>query len=135
MEKDLVLDASVALKWFIDEDQSYEARRLVKLIKQGKISVYVPPIFPFEVANILSLKENISPESLFASIGFLYSLNLRSGINSEEFLVKSATISKDFKITVYDASYIALAQDLKIDFLTADKKLKDKVKLSFIKLL
>lgn len=131
----MVLDASVALKWFIDEDKSSEARRLVRLIKQDKVSVYVPPIFPFEVVNILSLKENISSQSLFASIGFLYSLNLRPGINSEEFLVKSATLSKNFKITVYDASYVALAQDLKIGFLTADKKLKDKVKLSFIKLL
>lgn len=135
MEQDLVLDASVALKWFIDEDQSSKARRLVKLIKQGRVTIYVPPIFPFEVANILSLKENISPESLFASIGFLYSLNIRPGINSEEFLEKSVMVSRDFKITVYDASYIALAQDLKINFLTADKKLKDKVKLSFIKLL
>ncbi len=87
------------------------------------------------MVNTLSLRENISSPSLFASIGFLYSLNLRSGINSEEFLEESATISRDFKITVYDASYIALAQDLKINFLTADQKLKDRVKLPFIKLL
>lgn len=135
MVGDLVLDASVALKWFIDEEESHKARRLMRSIKEGKVSVYVPPIFPFEVANILSLKENISSELLFSSIRSLYSLGLQSGINSEEFLEKSVQVSRDFKITVYDASYVALAQDLKIDFLTADKKLKDKVRLSFIKLL
>lgn len=135
MDADLVLDASVALKWFIDEEGSHKARRLMRSIKGGKVLVYVPAVFSFEVANILSLKENISSELLFSSIRFLYSLGLQSGINSEEFLEKSVRISRDFKITVYDASYVALAQDLKIDLLTADKKLKDKVKLSFIKLL
>lgn len=74
MAGNLVLDASVALKWFVDEEGSHKARRLMLWIKGGKVSAYVPPIFPFEVASILSLKENISLELLLSSIKLLYSL-------------------------------------------------------------
>lgn len=40
------------------------------------------------------------------------------------------------EITVYDAIYVALAEELNYDFLTADKKLFDKTKdLDFVKFL
>ena len=43
--------------------------------------------------------------------------------------------SRQNRISAYDASYVTLARLLNVDLITADKKLKEKVNLSFVKLL
>jgi len=48
-------------------------------------------------------------------------------------LKETRLLGKRYKITAYDANYIALAKKLHIDFVTADKKLVKKVNLSYVK--
>ena len=53
-----------------------------------------------------------------------------------DILTLVAEIAYRYNITFYDASYIALAQELGLQFITADQKLYNKVEnLSFIKVL
>ena len=53
----------------------------------------------------------------------------------EEFLA-GITLSRRYRITLYDAAYISLAKRLKCPFVTADKRLYEKVKeLKGVKLL
>src|SRR3989339_351481 len=57
------------------------------------------------------------------------------GFGQNEYL-SSIYLSKRYGITLYDASYIELAQRLKCRFITADRKLYEKVKgISGIELL
>jgi predicted nucleic acid-binding protein len=53
----------------------------------------------------------------------------------EEFL-SSISVSRKYKISVYDASYMILAERLNCDFITADAQLSRKTKdLKFVRLL
>ncbi len=55
---------------------------------------------------------------------------------TEKLAQAAATLSKDYKISAYDAAYVALAQSLGCQFITADKKLYRKIKsLELVRLL
>jgi predicted nucleic acid-binding protein len=45
---------------------------------------------------------------------------------------RTVEVAVEKEITVYDASYIALAESLNSKFYTSDKKLIDKVNLNFV---
>lgn len=48
----------------------------------------------------------------------------------------SSLLAESYNISIYDATFIALAQEFNCDFITADEKLGNKVKnLKFVKLL
>ena len=67
----------------------------------------------------------------------LKSLNLREYHLDDKFLKRSIELSLDYGISVYDAFYIALAEKLKCELITADKIMVRKVKkdLRFVRLL
>mgnify|MGYP001562873769 CR=1 FL=1 len=133
--KDIVLDASVAIKWFIKEEGDAEAKRLLKSLKSGSLIAYVPQIFFFEIGNVFSLHTEIPIDSVGRFLDSLFSLGLKTENVTEEFLEGVIRASHQNNITAYDASYITLAKLLNADLITADKKLKDKIKLPFVKLL
>lgn len=133
--KDLVLDASVAVKWFVVEEGRPKARKILKDLQAGQVHIYVPQIFFFEVANVFSFHVGINENDLAKYLEFLFSSGIESELTTKELISSSLDLSKQRKITSYDASYVALAQSLKVDLITADKKLKEKVNLPFVKLL
>jgi predicted nucleic acid-binding protein len=66
----------------------------------------------------------------------LYELNFKIIELGVKDIIKAAILGKQKEITVFDASYLILAQKLNTIFITADSKLFKKVKdLNFIKLL
>src|ERR1700756_973910 len=48
-----VMDASVAVKWFLEEEYGDEAIRLQSDFFEGTLSLRVPSILPYEVLNAL----------------------------------------------------------------------------------
>ena len=61
-------------------------------------------------------------------------MELESYHFSGELFSKAISLSKRFGMSLYDSSYIALAEELGCDFITADAKLLAKAKpLSFVK--
>ncbi len=56
-----------------------------------------------------------------------------SSVAMDEWLSEAVTLAYDYALTIYDASYIALASHLNCLFYTADSKLSDKVKVDNIK--
>jgi predicted nucleic acid-binding protein len=52
----LVVDASVVVKWFVDEENSDKAIRIRDKYIDGEISVMAPDIIIFEVLNALYYK-------------------------------------------------------------------------------
>ncbi|SRR6266567_5055437 len=53
----LVIDASVAVKWFVVEPYSNEARRVLDTYQSGEASFYAPDILPAEFANTIWKKQ------------------------------------------------------------------------------
>ncbi|MHA1722933.1 MAG: type II toxin-antitoxin system VapC family toxin [Candidatus Baldrarchaeia archaeon] len=122
MEK-VVSDASVIVKWFIEEEYSDKALKLRDMHVNGEIVIVAPELLPFEVLNALKYSNLFGREELknaalsLSSYGIeLYSLK---GMLAE----KTVEIAVENDITIYDASYIALADTLNMKLYTADQKL------------
>ena len=116
-----ILDASVTVRWFLEDEANANAERVLKRVV-GTPSVFaVPELFGFEVYSVLC---RIHPEGQKVFLeGVLPILN--SGIFRQpisESLIKEAGRFIDLGLTGYDACYAALARDLGGCWLTFDKK-------------
>lgn len=123
----IIVDASVALKWFLEEEWTREALALRDDLVDLVIPV-VPSLFFYEVTNVLRYKEEFGIEDvtrvLESLLSFQFSINYFSG----EFAFKSVEFAYKFGITIYDASYLALGDIMDAPLITADQKLLNKAR-------
>jgi predicted nucleic acid-binding protein len=129
--KELVIDASVILKWYLpDEEFAQKALNILYRHVSGEIALYAPTILPYEILNALIVAERMGRVNeevtknafnafLDLEIGFLNPFLDYQGIIS---------LARSFDRSVYDASYLAVANKRDIDFLTGDKRLFNAVK-------
>ena len=123
-----VLDASVAAKWFLPENEeplAAEALQLAEEYAAGRIALIVPDLFWIELANILWKAQRIGRISARAAEDALQSaVDLRMPTYDSGAVLKDAfAIATRFQRTVYDCIYIALAIFAQRPMITADKRL------------
>ncbi len=118
-----VLDASIAACWaFQDEDDSIADLALERIRTDEAL---VPSLWWFEVRNILIVNERRGRLVEADTATFLRGLS-RLGIVIDRATEESAvlTLARRYRLTVYDASYLELAQREAISLATLDKDLK-----------
>ena len=132
-----VIDASVILKWFVEEEKgTKEALGIKQNHIEGKYTLVIPDIAIYEVGNALRYKPDSLPREVSRYCRNLYELNLDIVAFPIEIIDLTIEISFQNDITFYDASYIALAKELGLQFITADERLYNKTKhFHFVKLL
>jgi predicted nucleic acid-binding protein len=125
----IVLDAPVVLKWiFDDEDGRERAARLKDAHVSGHEIVSVPDLLFYEIGNVLATKTRLSEAAIAEAFSLLWDFSLeRFDLGLEEFQ-GGLHLSRKYKIALYDAAYVELSRRLKCTFVTADKKLYEKVK-------
>lgn len=134
--KKVVLDASVVMKWFLEEKQRKAALLFRDEYQRGIREMCVPSILFFEVANTLVYKSSIPLRDCQACLRELINLDLKVLVFSTQNWQEVAQVARDCRVSVYDAAYVVLAKNLDCEFVTADKKLFRKTKtFSFVKLL
>jgi predicted nucleic acid-binding protein len=120
----LVIDASVAIKWVVEEAGTVDA---LALLQAGNLAA--PDLLTAECVNILWKKvrrtELLRDEAIVAA-------RLLQGADIEIFptrqLLKTATaIAIDLDHPAYDCVYLALALDNRWRFATADEHLRRKL--------
>lgn len=132
----IVPDTSVLLKWLIHEAAFGEnALRLRSNYLCGKVSLMIPALTLWEVNNFLG--RHFSPNDATSIFSTLLGYKIQKALPSVELSHLAFKIMKKCpKVSFYDASYHALAIDLKGTFLTADKNYFQKAKsFKHIKLL
>jgi len=134
MEK-VVIDTSIAVKWFIKESGSDKAVKLLEDYKDKRIKILAPEIICLELANALYFAARFEGKVLKEALRSFYCLNLSLAPLNEPFLQKSSLFTQKFNIGIYDALFIALAEKEKIPLITADKKHHRKEFSKFIKYL
>lgn len=131
MSLELVVDASVVVKVFIQEELSQEADALLqRLDEEPPAWFYVPPHFIPECTNIFwkyIRRFNYPREAACRDLANLRALPFQV-VDLSPLLVLE--LAADFEITAYDAGYAALAQHLDVPFVTADERLVRKLKKS-----
>jgi predicted nucleic acid-binding protein len=125
----IVLDASVIIKWFrSDETDADLAWRYVENHTSGENVIAVPDLLYYEFANNIIRGPGFGLGEPRGFLAHLFDLQLHSfRLTANEFQ-RTMEIAKLHKVTAYDASYIVLAEVLKCLFVTADRKLANKVK-------
>jgi len=120
---DLVIDASVAIKWVIEEEGTKEALAL-----RGR-ALAAPDLLIAECANILWRKtrrnELSESEALFAA-GLLARADIEL-VAMRPYLEAATRIAIALDHAAYDCIYIALAEAEGVRFVTADTSLVRKV--------
>ncbi|OHB74943.1 MAG: hypothetical protein A2Z34_01445 [Planctomycetes bacterium RBG_16_59_8] len=123
----IVLDASVVLKWFLDEEDSGVALGYLDDYCSGRESIAVPSLLPIEVANALVCNPKIPQEEIEGALQRLGELRLAVCELGIEELQRSVALARRHKITAYDACYLIVAEKLKCDMVTADRKLIQRI--------
>ena len=132
----MVVDASVILKWFMEENGSDKAIVLKNTHLAGVSAITLPDIALYEIGNALRYKNEFSNKEINKCFDELYGLNLDIITPHSEIVYLVVEIARQNDITFYDAFYIALAKELGLKFITADSKLYHRVKhLHFVNLL
>lgn len=119
--KTLVIDASVAIKWFIPEVHAIAASRLL----HKNFQFIAPDLIFAEVGNILWKKTRLKELTVETATGILNDFkNLPINSYENEILIQTAwQIATTYQCTVYDSLYVALAQMEGSILITADKVL------------
>ncbi len=126
----IILDASVIVKWFLEDERDAYSDRLKEDFTQGKISLYAPVLLAYEMQSILNsaLKRNrIKKAEALQDIEDFFDLGIKFTY-PELFEAQILKLSIEKKISVYDAAYVILSKDKEIPLYTADKKLIKAVK-------
>lgn len=132
----IVSDASIILKLIFEEQDTPLALQLRKKHITGEEKIAAPELLYYELANVLAAKVLISVKNASSALAAILNLEIETfTLGVEEFL-SSVSVSRKYKISVYDASYVILAERLNCDFITADVQLFRKTKdLKFVRLL
>lgn len=117
----LVIDASVAAKWFVDEPFSKEARSVLLALRDHPERFAVPELFFVEMLSVLS-RITESEEQLKELLGILEELGLARLALGHEILQRAAALTFSWGLTAYDAIYAATADLLGGQWLTADSR-------------
>lgn len=120
---DLVVDASVVVKWFIDEQDSAPARVLMQDFAARDVELHSPAILPFEVLNALRFHPGCTEEFLLSVQTALERFALREHPFRGEYCRRALHIASRDELAVYDAAYLALARELGAKLVTADDAL------------
>jgi predicted nucleic acid-binding protein len=120
-----VLDASVTLSWAFPDEQSSAAARAADLLERSVDSALVPSIWWYEVRNILVVNERRGRITPARSAAFLKEIdNLDIVIDSPQSDLLVLDLSRQNRLSVYDAAYLALAVREGLPLATFDKALQ-----------
>lgn len=113
----LVIDASVALKWTIEEDDSEAARRVLL-----EDTLAAPDLLWLECANVLwtkARKRQLSQADARAALAAILAAPIDC-VPSRELADIAQAIAFDLDDTAYDCVYLAVAMDRNAQFVTSD---------------
>lgn len=117
-----VVDASIGVKWFVDEEESRLAERLLIEAHEGRRRLVAPSLFWYEVANAL-WRSPESDEDLFRDLEALVVCPVERLDLSPADLPVLGALARRTKLTVYDAAYLMLSSKWAVPLLTEDRKL------------
>ena len=129
-KNNIILDASVVIKWFAKEDDSDKAITYLEAFQNNEIGVIIPTLLFYELGNVLINKKVTIPmaEDIIYRLKNLHIDLIDAGFKSFQKIYQNAI---EFSITFYDSAYVTLMKEENCKFITADKKLYQKIKSHF----
>lgn len=129
-----MLDASVAAKWFSNEDLTDRAVKVRDAFVAGKVELYAPEHLIYEVANAIWKNKEIGVEDCASAITTLIDIDINLVKLDSRLASQSIRTARNLQISYYDAVYVELSNQLGMALLTADEKLVSKIKNHYLHL-
>lgn len=135
----IVLDTGVLVKLFVQEEDSWRATRLLQEAADGAYRLVAPDFMAVEFGNVLwklvvraQLQEAEARQAVAE-----FPFDRIEWLPARVLLAEAYGIATEHGVAVYDASFLAAAASLGVDFVTADEGLHRKVggRLPWVKLL
>jgi len=125
---EVILDASVAVKWFSREEESDLALKLRDEHLAGRMTLIFPDLLIYEVSNALRHNSGFDAGDVKGAVKDLFDLELDLVPPNEEIFSKAAVRAFELGVSIYDACYLALAELMGLEFVTGDEKLYRKIR-------
>lgn len=127
-----VLDASVSLRWFLDNPLPPYAKRVMQLVIKGQRAV-VPALWHLEMSNGLAVAQRrsiLTSADVEDALSHLEQLLARA-IDTDSALIsvrQSLSTARAFQLSAYDAVYLDLARREKLPLASLDARLRSAAK-------
>ena len=123
---DFVLDASLALQWFLEDeaDRKYSLGVLASLSEKRAL---VPVLWFYEVGNGLLMayrRKRISRDQVEGFLTRLKALPIEAAQQTPSEILELPALAQSHGLTNYDAAYLALAMRLHLPLATSDASLR-----------
>jgi predicted nucleic acid-binding protein len=123
VSKKAVVDASVVLKWQFDDEECISQAIALRddFYLRGTIQVIAPQLLIFEIANgitVAARMKRISQDKAAEALNNLLALNVEIKIIEPLLILE---LSLRYRLSAYDAAYVALARAEKCELWTGDK--------------
>ena len=116
-----VIDASVAVKWFVQEELRDEALAVRRDYIEGSIDLAAPVLIVYEVFNALRYHPTLA-DDIGKYANSLLDMQIDLRLLSPETNQLAAHLAMTEGISGYDAHYLSLAEKLYTKVITADEK-------------
>jgi len=122
---DIVLDASIGVKWFIAKNEDYVENALAIQSKKisGELNIIVPDLFFLEVLNAFITKSQFSAEDISIVREIIFKMDLEIKYPDNSILSDASEIALNQGLTIYDSLYIAVAKYCSAVLYSEDKKI------------
>lgn len=123
--KQIVVDTSIVIKWFLPEKGSDKASKLKDEHVRKKIKICSCDLLLYEFVSAFKnySKMKLSEKDFDFAVETFHSLKLNIYPLSYMDLTELFILSKKLDLTIYDCSYVLLAKKVRTSLYTADKKL------------
>jgi predicted nucleic acid-binding protein len=123
---DLVLDASLALQWFLTDeaDRKYGLSVLASLSSKRAV---VPTLWFYEVGNGLLMayrRKRIAFNQIHGFLTRLKALPIEAARQNPTEILELPVVAEKHNLTNYDAAYLALAMRFRLPLATTDADLR-----------
>ena len=129
----LVVDASVAVKWHLpDEELSDVAALVLNRFGSGGLELYAPAQIRFEVPAAITVAAGgraprVTVEQCREAVEEFLALGLTT-VDRDSLILGALPLAQRHSIAFYDALYLALAQELDIPLITADRRFYERIR-------
>lgn len=118
--KAAVVDSSVLLKWFRPDEPHAEAARAIRqAYLDERIELTIPDLAAYEVANVMRYRASEKVAAQAAET--LFDLRIPIYRLDHQLLQRVVQTAVQYETTVYDATFLAVAEILHLQLVTADK--------------
>lgn len=124
----VVVDASVAVKWYLDEESSEKAIELRRRWNASGTRVLVPDFLRLEFTNAISGQKHLTSAEKRRMVHNLLETPFDTPITDPDMIKDALELSLKLNASVYDCLYLAFAIGNKAVLVTADAKFAAKAK-------